>query len=313
MTADIRARCHPKKWVGRERMFGYVKADKPEMKIREYEYYRGVYCGLCLSLGKCGGQCARMTLSYDFAFMALVRMAILGVTPKFRSRRCIAHPFKKRSMAEPNDSLTYCAAASLLLSYRKIKDDICDEKGGKRLKALAARPALSIMKRGSSKKYRDLENEIAARLAELSDYEKSEAEPSLDAPAEIFGELLAIIMSYGLEGGGKRIAEKIGRHLGKWIYIVDACDDYFEDVKRGRYNPVANAYGKNGLEEGEKAGLKNSLTYELMEAEKGFDLIDYPGRDAREVISNIIYLGMPSVAAKVIDSMGKEDKNDRSV
>ena len=36
-------------------MFGYVTANKPEMKIREYEYYRGVYCGLCRALGKCGG------------------------------------------------------------------------------------------------------------------------------------------------------------------------------------------------------------------------------------------------------------------
>ena len=28
-------------------MFGYVKAEIPELKVREKEYYRAIYCGLC--------------------------------------------------------------------------------------------------------------------------------------------------------------------------------------------------------------------------------------------------------------------------
>ena len=57
-------------------MFGYIRPEKTECKLREYEYYRGVYCGLCRSLGKCTGQCSRMMLGYDFTFMALVRLAL---------------------------------------------------------------------------------------------------------------------------------------------------------------------------------------------------------------------------------------------
>ena len=53
-------------------MFGYIRLNKPECKIREYEYYRAVYCGLCRMLGKCTGQCSRLMLSYDMTFMALV-------------------------------------------------------------------------------------------------------------------------------------------------------------------------------------------------------------------------------------------------
>ena len=33
-------------------VFGYLKPDKPELKIREYEEYKSVYCGLCKYLGK---------------------------------------------------------------------------------------------------------------------------------------------------------------------------------------------------------------------------------------------------------------------
>ena len=281
-------------------MFGYIRADKPEMRLREYEYYKGVYCGLCRALGKCGGQCARMTLSYDFAFMALVRMAVEESAPTFKARRCIAHPAKKHPVAENSDILEFCAAASLLLSYHKVKDDIADEKGRKKLVAGLALPFLGGMKRKPSRKYRELEEKLAASLTALSDYEKNQAEPSLDRPAEIFGNLLSDIMAYGLQGKSEKIAAKIGKHIGKWIYIVDAADDYTEDVKRNRFNPIAVAKGKEMLTPDEIRGLETALTHELMEAEKAFDLIDYQDNDTKEIISNIIYLGMPEIAKKAL-------------
>ncbi|WP_283129067.1 DUF5685 family protein, partial [Allofournierella massiliensis] len=31
-------------------MFGYVTPEKPEMKVKEFESYRAMYCGLCKQL-----------------------------------------------------------------------------------------------------------------------------------------------------------------------------------------------------------------------------------------------------------------------
>ena len=45
-------------------MLGYVKIDKGELKVREYEVYTGYYCGICKSIGKRYGQLPRMALSY---------------------------------------------------------------------------------------------------------------------------------------------------------------------------------------------------------------------------------------------------------
>ena len=56
-------------------MFGYVKVFRPELKVCEYEQYKGVYCSLCQTLGKRYGFASRMTLSYDFTFLALLLMA----------------------------------------------------------------------------------------------------------------------------------------------------------------------------------------------------------------------------------------------
>lgn len=295
-------------------MFGYVRADKPELKMREYEYYRGVYCGLCRALGRCGGQCARLTLSYDFAFLALVRMAIEEKEPGFSRRRCIAHPFHKHSIADINDTLEYCASASLLLAYRKNRDDITDEKGLKQLKAAAAIPFLSAMKRKPSKKYRPLEEKISDALHRLFLIEQEKGEPSIDRPAELFGELLGDIMAEGLDKSRASIGRKIGRHIGKWIYIADAIDDYDDDIKKQRYNPLIGSWGDKGLSEESLDSLEIALTNELVEAEKGFDLIDYPDKDIKAVIENIIYLGMPKKAKEIIENQRERNKSDdRSV
>lgn len=53
-------------------MFGYVRIYKPELKMAEYEHYQGIYCSLCRQLGKRYGPLARLTLSYDFTFLAMV-------------------------------------------------------------------------------------------------------------------------------------------------------------------------------------------------------------------------------------------------
>ncbi|MBR3863261.1 MAG: hypothetical protein IKM42_06375, partial [Clostridia bacterium] len=116
-------------------MFGYIKTAQSELRLREYEYYRASYCGLCRAMGKCTGQCSRMLLSYDFAFLVNVRMALTETVPTFKKRRCLAHPLHPRKMMEINEELRYCADASVILAYEKCRDDVADERGFRRFKA----------------------------------------------------------------------------------------------------------------------------------------------------------------------------------
>jgi hypothetical protein len=57
-------------------LFGYIKISKGELKIKEYELYRGVYCTLCKVLGKNYGLISRSTLNYDFNFLTLLNMSL---------------------------------------------------------------------------------------------------------------------------------------------------------------------------------------------------------------------------------------------
>ena len=76
-------------------MFGYVRVDKGELKVREYEAYCGLYCSLCRALSKRYGVLSRLLLSYDSTFLAMVRLSKDGVLPNFRSGRCSFNPAKR--------------------------------------------------------------------------------------------------------------------------------------------------------------------------------------------------------------------------
>lgn len=291
-------------------MFGYIRTDTPELRVRENEYYRAVYCGLCRAQGKCTGQCSRMTLSYDMVFLALVRLAISGETPAVKRGRCIAHPFRKRNYLDYCDTLAYCADVSALLVYGKTADDLKDERGSKRFKALALKPFAKKMRKKALRRLAELDKIIENGLRRLSEIEAQKLE-SVDIPADYFGELLGDLLSYGLPEKESRILKNIGKHIGRWIYIVDAADDLEEDLKRNRFNPFACLYGNQMLTEEQKRDVSASLRLELLAAEPAFDLLDYNcDRNVEELIKNIIYRGMPDVADRILEINGKCKKGN---
>lgn len=293
-------------------MYGYVRTHAPELKVRQQEYYRAVYCGLCRTMGKCTGQCSRMTLSYDFTFFALVRMALTGERIEVKPRRCLAHPTRKRPMAEPNDDLALCACTSAILAYHKIRDDLHDERGMKRTAATVAAPFVgSIRRRAMKRGYTDADRRVDVAMRRLCELEASRP-PSVDEPATLFGELMAALLGYGLEGNLAKLAHTIGLHVGRWVYILDAIDDFAEDVKSNRYNPLACLYGDPAMTElspEKRESLKIALLNELAELERAFDLLDTADDpDLSGILSNILYLGMPREAERVLFGTNSPEK-----
>lgn len=295
-------------------MFGYVRVHSPELKVKEYEFYRGAYCGLCRAMGRCTGQCSRMALSYDFVFLALIRLALSeegsqGI--RFEQKRCLAHPFKKRNSMVYNEALGYCAGAAALLAYHKLSDDLADERGLRRLRARLTRPFASHARKKALRRGLDeLDAAIKERLDALSVME-AEKHSSVDRPAAIFGDLLADIMSFGLEGMEKRIAASLGLAIGKWIYIADALDDLEEDAEKERYNPFLLLFGRVPTEE-EEAGIRDALKIGLYDAEAAVDLMEFPDDNIEHIIQNILYLGLPKRVEEIRGkSCEKHEKNSK--
>ncbi len=298
-------------------MFGYIKTEESELKVKEYEFYRGTYCGLCRAMGKCTGQCSRITLNYDFVFLALVRLLLLSEDIKFTEKRCLAHPFERRISMVGNTTLTYCAGASAILNYQKIVDDIADERGIKRLRARFALPFAALSRKKVLRKSPELcalDAAVAKHLQRLSELEHA-GTPSVDIPAAEFGGLLGDIMSFGLEGTGARVAYELGKNIGAWIYIADAIDDIPEDIEKKRYNPIVTLYGGKAPTDQELRSLSYAVRNHLYGAEAAFDLFDSNDTTIKNIICNILYIGIPQKTDSIIErrtkeKAGKEAAND---
>lgn len=295
-------------------MFGYIKPMQGELLVKEYELYRAVYCGLCAALGKNISCSSRLSLSYDFVFLALVRMALSKEEGRIEKRRCIAHPTKKRSVLTDAPSLDYAARVSATLTYSKLRDDIADSRGIKKLGAYLLLPAASGMRRRARLPH-EFEEHIRLRLSELTELERSGCD-SPDRAAEPFGELMAYIVSYGYPEGSAehRIASEIGRHIGRFIYLADALDDLFSDMKSKSYNPFIMADPGDPASVFSDGGerIRSALIMELSGASAAAELID-PGNvpEYLDIIKNILYLGLPGVTDKIIGKYtAKADNGD---
>ena len=288
-------------------MFGYVKPHIPDLRVKEYNFYRQTYCGLCRELKKIS-RIMPFTLSYDFTFLALCRMAAENDGISFSTCRCAARPFKKHCYVCAEGSLRYCAEASALLTAEKLRDDMNDSHG---IKQLFAGSAYKKMKRILRKIRQPLPSEaVKIELEKLSDSENALCESVYDG-AEHFGALLAEIFSFGLSDEIKSDLYNIGYAVGRWIYIIDAYSDIKDDLKSGSYNPFILS-GSNSDDPDFKKKISDALSYEIASTIPTTNrLLASADKGIAEIIKNILYVGMPVVANDVIYKNRKiKDKED---
>ena len=273
-------------------MFGYVKPVTSELLVKDHEFYRATYCGICRSMKKHTGWLSNLSLSYDSVLLALVRMLYLSDGEiSAGMKRCVAHPLKKRPMVNINSATEYTARAFAILAYHKALDDIRDEGGFKKLAVKGATPILS----SGAKKARipDISDIIQKRLWDIRQLEEQKT-TSVDAPAELFGELVGEIFAYGLPKKDALICRQFGMGLGRFIYAADAAEDYEEDRREGKYNPYVLLYGGAPLTLENKQSIKCALIMECRRMESAVNLMPFGNRYTIEnIVKNIIYLGIP--------------------
>jgi hypothetical protein len=204
-------------------------------------------------------------------------------------------------MLEIDETLEYCAKTSVMLTRLKLKDNVNDSHGFKKLLARIVALATIFFKK-TDKKLKDLETTLKEKIDALSALEKQNTD-SIDSVASIFGELLGAVASYGLEGEETTLCAKIGYHLGKWIYIIDAIDDYEDDKKTKSFNPIVNAFG-DSLGDFEKSMLKTGLMLELDELSKALCALDFSShRDVEGLLKNTIYMGMVKSTDNILGTL----------
>ena len=262
-------------------MFGYVRINKMDLTFREYENYKGYYCGLCKYLKENHGEVSRLSLNYDITFLIVILTALYKLDSDITYERCIANPLKKK-MRIVNEITEYAASMNILLSYYKLEDNLYDDNG---IKDKLAYELYKGKLKKAYEKYPQKAEYIKQQLGNLRELEKQESK-SIDKVSNIFGNLMGEIFVYKKDEYEQNL-RNIGFNLGKYIYILDAYEDLEEDNKKGRYNPFIDYIDK-------KEELKNKvdrlISMSLGMATKNIEQLNLEFN--KSIIDNIIYSGV---------------------
>ena len=265
-------------------MFGYLVANRPELKIREYDRYRRYYCGVCRALKEVSGAKAQISISYDMAFVAMLLAGLYEPETNDYTARCAAHMGRKMHYLS-NPYIDYAAEMNLLLTYYKCIDDWHDDKKpGARAMQLALKKSHKRLK----EKYPEKVRKLAASMKRIWELESMEGEVDnmrLDDLCVEAGRLMEAIIAPH-DDVWKSELELLGFSLGKYIYLLDAYDDLEKDIKKGDFNPLIGMMKRPDFDE----WIERMLLYTAADATAAFERL--PILQDAEIIRNILYAGI---------------------
>ena len=276
-------------------MFGYIRYDLPNLAIKDFLLYKALYCGLCKSIGAACGQRARLSLTYDVTFLSALLHNMTGTDVVIGRQNCFEHVIRKRPIAAVDELTKELGALNTALAYFKCDDDVRDGNGG-RVKRAWFKKGWKCVKRD----YPALAAFIGEFVAGQADVEKRRS-PSPDEAAEPTAQLMKALCAHFMKEQNSPAAEQLFYAVGKWVYLINALDDYEKDGKKKRYNPFVLAYGcMPRAELMERHGqdiafLFDTLFYSMREGLAGVKF-----HFNRDLTDNVILRGIPLETARVM-------------
>ena len=278
-------------------MFGYVKVYRPDLRIREYEAYRGVYCGICRQMGKSFGLRSRFVLGYDSVFVAMLAADVSGSPLCFSRCRCPVHPFEKRACAQSAEPLRFAGAVYLILLWYKLCDDLTDSRS---VRAFFAKLWIRRAYRKAAALYPEADRIVRVYVGRQAEVENGPDRPLdayTDPSAQAMGELCGLLSQ---DAANRRILSRLGYMLGRWVYLADAADDYEDDRRKGRFNALARSLPQDvrSSPDGLAAFVRRSLEMTRNELETAFSLL--PEGMFAPILQNIIRQGLNAEAVRIL-------------
>ena len=123
-------------------------------------------------------------------------------------------------------------------------------------------------------------------------------EPFLDRCAEPTAKALSDVLRLLTEDEKKqRILGDFGYYIGRWIYIIDACDDLEKDLRRAGFNPIASVLGLGAQDADDEDKLaearqyaNQSMNMTVARAMIAYNLLEL-GAFA-PIMDNVLHIGM---------------------
>ncbi|MBQ7330979.1 MAG: hypothetical protein IJW94_04225 [Oscillospiraceae bacterium] len=273
-------------------MFGYVTANVRELSKEQSRRYNAVYCGICRQIRNHAGQLARLGLSYDMAFLALLLMSLYEPEEVSGKRACALHPVSPKPWID-NEYIAYAADMNVALAYYKAADDWHDDKKqlAKMMTGVFGKHLEEIQER-----YPRQCQAISQCISQLTQLEKDNCD-NPDLPAGCFGGLMGELLCYREDLWADTL-RKMGVALGRFVYLADAARDYKQDKRKKKYNPFLAMGGEQNWQHWNEYLVlaMGSCTHEF----EKLPLVQDKG-----ILDNILYSGVwVSFSAKTKEQEG---------
>ena len=265
-------------------MFGYLKFYR-ELGGTHFNQFKKNYCYLCRSLDKKYGLISRLVLSYDTTLF-LCAVTNEDYLSKIKTIGCVNKLSDDYGQYEFTDKI---AALNLLLAAAKCEDDIVDENS---LKARLAGLLFAIPFSKAKKRHPEMWKLIKERYSHIRELELNNA--SLNELEEYFSNFMIEIAITFFDLKDQSMIQ-LSYFACRWLYFIDAFDDYEKDIKKGRFNPLK--FETNTLEE--KYFFFNKHMEELFELIKG---IRHSKDINNQIVFKIAVQGIPLTNFKILKS-----------
>ena len=261
-------------------MLGVMTVRKDELRFREFDRYRGYYCGLCRAIGKRCGSVCRMALSFEMTFLAMLHTSLYEPETADEKHRCLVHPLGKQRMLM-NEAIDYAADLSAIVAYYDLRDGWEDEQRVDRLaeSALLKKAAEEAGKR--LHRQREAVERYVKALHEIEDRN----DQNLDAAANLTGEMLGELYVMKDDVYARDLRER-GFYLGKFIYLCDCYEDVERDIRKKNYNPLISRRTNETF----AADCEQMLSDMMARAALAFERL--PLLEDAEIMRNILYSGI---------------------
>lgn len=229
-------------------MFGIIRPCRHRLGGELAAAWTAQLCGLCLALRDDHGQAARIATNYDGLVVSLLVEAQQAAQPSRRAAgRCPLRGMRRADVAT-GDCVRLAAAVSLALAAARVRDHVDDRDGlvgVAGVRPAARRIAERWVRQGTESGHRlGFDTGVLVAAMDRQAAVESQArpggsvllvtEPTETAVAEAFAHTAVLA---GRPGNAAPLRE-IGRLFGRVAHLLDAVEDYRDDLARGKWNPL---------------------------------------------------------------------------
>lgn len=263
-------------------MFGYININQKIMTEENKKAYQAYYCGLCRRLKSNCGTKGQVLLDYDMTFLVVLLTGLYELSDESSEITCALHPTKRRTVWT-NEATDYAADMNVILAYHNLIDDWKDDKAysKKAFAKMLDKDYTRIMQ-----KYPRQVKAIEEYIRRTEEVERAR-ETNLDAVAGLTGEMLGEVFCWKEDEWAEEM-RTLGFYMGKFIYIMDAYEDYAVDMRKGAYNPLV--YMNREKNQDLDTLVRLLLTSMMAECAKSFERL--PILLHADILRNVLYSGV---------------------